>query len=197
MQIRKPPRRHAKLVRRARSQPMRKRRVSRARPDDTTTILKRTRPARCVAAAFTLTLMRRLASSAALGGPMQTAPRARRASNAQPDNLRRREARLARLALLVNTTTTRAMQTAHLRFVRAVQLVRTHQRARHLARTVRLGGPMRTAPQARRAFNAQQDNLRRREAHLASTALRESTMTIPTPRPRVTPALLGTTRRRA
>ena len=48
--------------------------------------------------------------------------------------------RAARLVLLVNTTTTRATQTAHLRFVRAVQLVSTLERARHLARTARLGG---------------------------------------------------------
>ena len=131
----------------------------------TTTRAMRTaqiRIARAVRRVSTLRRGRHLARTARLGGPMQTVPRPRSASNAQQDNLRRQEARLARLALPVNTTTTRAMQTAHLRLVRAARRVSTLARARRLA----------------------------------STALRESTMTTPMPRPRVTLARLGTTRPR-
>ena len=88
-----------------------------------------------------------------------------------------RARRVARLALPANTTTTRAMRTAHPLRVRAVQLVSTLQRARRHAPRASLDGRMRTTTLRLSVLLARRASTLPWARRAAATAQRGSTTT--------------------
>ena len=132
-------RRCAWRVRRASTPRTAPRVVRNARPGRRTWIATRT--ANASAARLAITWLRSPqahARHARRGRRMTTTTLARRVCSVSAGATLRRARRVARLVLPANTTTTRAMRTAHLRSARAARQVSTLQRGRHLARTVRL-----------------------------------------------------------
>ena len=102
----------------------------------------------------------------------------RRVCSALAANILRRARRLARLALPVNTTTTRATRTAHPLRVRAVQLVSTLQRARRHAPRALLDGRMRITMLQLSVLLARRGSPLPRVRRAAATVLRVGTMTM-------------------